>query len=393
MTGFFLKLAALAAASVFLATSAAAEDETFLAEYKLYNEALAAGDAASAEAHGHAAWQAAEAELGDHNLTAILAYNYGNLVVFTSPSKAGPALQRAQELREAGVADLPAPDLALRIAYTEFAAEENAKDKRGELRAILMSDAVKSLPPSEDLGRMWLRLASADVGAEDYGEALLSAEIAEAAFTALGQSQNTRRAQALLLSGIATMFQNKAMSDDILVANKIFVKAGKLFQPQRDIATFDRTLAEIFAWNNTAAAMLTSKYKFQDDGSKPKTGTRIKLNIPESDISDPTQFSPFDYDAVFPGSKSSDECNIEWAERKPPKYPTRKGYVGSALVGYRLTADLGVADPVILAEVPGEVFGEAAVKSMDNWRLAHAPVPESGCTENRLTVFTFIISP
>ncbi len=393
MAGFFLKLAAVAAASAIWTTSAAAQDKAYLAEYKLYNEALSAGDAASAEAHGYAAWQAAEAELGDHNLTAILAYNYGNLVLFSAPDKAAPALRRAEALRAAGIADLPVQELALRITFSDFAVAGNAKTKRGELRAILTSNAIKNLPPNEDTARMWLRLASADVGAEDYEEALQSAEVAEAAFIELGQTQYKRRAQALLLSGIATMFQNKAMSEDILSANKIFVKAGKLFQPQEDLATFDRTLAAILAWNNTANALLTSKYEFQEEDRKPRTGTRIKLTIPESDISDPTKFSPFDYEAVFPGSKSSDECNIEWAERKPPKYPTRKGYVGTALVGYRLTGDLGVADAVILAEVPGEIFGEAAVKSMEDWRLADKPLAEKGCTENRLTVFTFVISP
>ncbi|WP_375203413.1 energy transducer TonB [Hyphococcus sp.] len=394
MVGFFLKLAAIAAAAVMLASPAAATEKLYLAEYKLYTEALGARDVAAAEIHGHAAWQAAEAELGENNLTGILAYNYGNLVLFSAPEKAASALHRAEELRAAGIADLSAEELALRIAFSDFAAAENAKDKRRELRAILMSDAVQALPPSEDTARIWLRLASADVASDNFDDAVISAAEAEAAYSVLGAHEYRQRARALLLLGIATMFKDKAIADDVLLANKNFAKAGRLFPPQGNIETFDPILATILAWNDAAYALLESKYDFQKKRRDTYTGSRIKLNLPENDISDPSKFAPFDYDAIFPDSKSPEDCKIVWAKRDPPKYPLNanyRGYVGSVLVGYSLGSDLIAHNPVILAEVPGKVFGEATLASVAEWRLASPPSNDRGCRANRLTIFTFVL--
>jgi hypothetical protein len=58
-----------------------ADNEQYLIEYRAFREALTAGNGAAATSHAHAAWQAAETELGNHPTTAILAYNYARLLL------------------------------------------------------------------------------------------------------------------------------------------------------------------------------------------------------------------------------------------------------------------------------------------------------------------------
>ncbi|GJL92117.1 energy transducer TonB [Hyphococcus sp.] len=397
MNRIFIKVAGIAAASAMLAVgTAAAQDKTYLIEYKLYNAALEAGDTDAAIKHAHTAWQAAEKELGDNNLTAVLAFNYGQLVLFSDPENATSALRRASELQAAGIADLPADDLELYLAFVEFAVDPRQSRKRDAFRDLLSAIDTEGQPRSSDIAMMWLRLASGDVADEHYDDGVMSAARAETLLYAAEPKAYRRHAEALLLLGVATMFRDDGIADDIIAANQHFIKAGKLFPLQNDIATFDRTLALILAWNQTAAALLESKAQFQATMPDTFTSSRIRLAQPENDIPDPTKFSHFDYDAVFPASKPPEECNIDWEKRDPPKYPrtaSNKGYVGSALVGYRINADLSVENTVILAEVPGEIFGQAAVDSMTEWRLAHAPNQEEGCIENRLTVFSFILVP
>ena len=391
-----LKAAAFACcAALALAVPAAAQDKLYLEEYKAYNAALEAGDSAGAAIHARAAWQAAEQELGDNALTAILAYNYGQLVLITDPKSALAALNRAAELRASVGADLPGKELAVYKAYAELALDPKRSRKRDDFRAALLLLEGDEYPASAEIAMMWLRLAAADVENRDYENGMASAARAETTFFAVEPTAHRRRAEALLLLGIATMFHNGSHPDDILAANQHFIEAGMLFPAQKDIQSFDRTLALILAWNNTAWAWLQSEAAYQAE-PETYTGSRIQIAIPEKYKADPTKFSPFDYEAVFPAAKSSEACNIEWEEREPPQYPVRafmSGYVGTALVGYNLSAELEVVDPIILAEVPGEVFGEAAVKSMAKWKVATAPDKGPACMKNRLTVFTFVMKP
>jgi|GEM_PF-1627231 len=384
----------IAALTALAAGNATAQDKAYLEEYKAYNAALEAGDNAAAASHGYNAWQAAEQELGDNELTAILAYNYGQLVLITDPESALTALNRAAELQASGVADLPQKELAVYKTYAELALDPKRSRKRDDFRAALQSADAETDEPGADLAMMWLRLASADVEHRDYKKGMASAAQAEATFLAAEPTAYRRRAEALLLLGIATMFENDAHPDGILRANQHFIEAVNLFPAQKDMQTFDRTLALILAWNNTAWAWLQSAAAFQ---AYPETytGSRIQIAIPEKHKADPTKFSPFDYEAVFPAGKSSEACNIEW-EREPPKYPQKalqSGYVGTVLVGYNLSKEFKVADPIVLAEVPGEAFSEAAIESMAKWRIATAPDNDPACINNRLTVFTFVIKP
>ncbi|HOP19966.1 MAG TPA: hypothetical protein PK585_07780, partial [Amphiplicatus sp.] len=83
--------------------------------------------------------------------------------------------------------------------------------------------------------------------------------------------------------------------------------------------------------------------------------------------------------------------SVVWAERKAPSYPRRasqREYIGAVLIGYDLS-ETGVARKIILADAEQAGFGEAAAKSMDEWKLMHAVPPE--CRRNLLIIFTFTI--
>jgi hypothetical protein len=99
--------------SVLAARASAADTEPYFVEYRAYKAAMASGALETATAHGLAAWKSAEEALGDHRLTAILAYNYGQLVVFKAPEQAAAPLRRASELSRAGLAELPQDALRL----------------------------------------------------------------------------------------------------------------------------------------------------------------------------------------------------------------------------------------------------------------------------------------
>lgn len=60
----------------------ASAQESYAKHFQTYQAAEAAGDTAKAILAAEAAWQAAETELGDHELTGILAYNYGSVLLW-----------------------------------------------------------------------------------------------------------------------------------------------------------------------------------------------------------------------------------------------------------------------------------------------------------------------
>ena len=76
--------------SVWLAptVSSYAQNE-HVVHYLAYNKALDDGDSIAATEHAEAAWRTAEAELGDHQTTAILAYNFADQIYYPRPADAG----------------------------------------------------------------------------------------------------------------------------------------------------------------------------------------------------------------------------------------------------------------------------------------------------------------
>lgn len=377
------------------ATASAAEDPTYLAEYKLYMQALKQQDLEGATAHGKAAWRAAEAELGDNELTAVLAYNYGQLVLFDDTESAVEALRRADELQKSGVADLPASELRLYLAYAEFRVGGGKRRQANELREALKQVEAEGAA-ANDLATMWLQLAWSDINGGSYKHAIESASKAETAINASAPENYHAKAEAILIGGVATLLPRRRTIEDILNANREFARARELFPLQKDLEGFDHTLAQILAWNVAAYSALLTFKNYDIDLIDLPTASRIKVKS-RTDKDDIGEFLWIDMNTIFDKKRANEECLIHWADRKIPKYPKselNRGTIGAVLIGYNFGNGLNLLDPRILAEAPAASdFGESVLKAMADWRLAEPTVNHPDCRRNFLLGVPFILSP
>ncbi len=160
-TGFILACIAMLAIGGF--SQAVAETPDYLVEYKLHTEALANGDRAAAAEHGKAAWEAAEAALGDDKLTATLAFNYGRLIALSDPETARAPLRRAQKLLDAGIAELPRSEVRAYLAYAEYIAGKTRSRAAKKLREALLALETEFGEPTATDVVMWLDLAKGEL--------------------------------------------------------------------------------------------------------------------------------------------------------------------------------------------------------------------------------------
>ncbi len=374
-------LPVFAAVALYLAagTAARSQDETYLTAYSAYNAALKAGDGAAATRHALSAWQAAEQALGDDRLTAILAYNYGRLVLFDNTNEARTALQRARELHETGVADLSANHVRLYSNYAEFAADGYTRRQADALRESLQAFGPDGAEDNPDLATMWLRLATHDVMEERYFKARESAASAEAVIRRVAPDSTYGLAEAILLGAVARLAPYPRTAEDVRAAQDGFDRAIRLFPPQKDLDNFDPLLAKLLAWDKAAdSARETLAVENDTDGEDAET----EASPPRPPL--------FEYQ-----QDASVDCGeIEWLERKAPHYPSRalrEGTIGAVFLGYQLGEDLKVRDARVLAEVPIARFGDAAVQAITEWQAKELPTGGPECYRNLTTWIMFMI--
>ncbi len=358
------------------AAAAVANDPAYLAQYKLYNQALEAGDTAAAADHAKAAWIAAETELGDDRLTAILAYNYGLLIVTADPKNALAPLRRASELADAGLGDLPAEELAKYLAYAEFTNSGGGGRETKRLREALLAFEEAAATTAED-AFMWLQLAYAELNKERYRRAVFAADKSLAAIDATEPSDLVVKPQALLVRGVAALIPFPRTVVDVARAHDDFTTAINLYPPQQDVESFDRTFAQTIAWHSASGAALLSMGK---DHSSIDDRTGVALNTNK------------EYFASAIGRPK--DCRTVWERRNPPNFPTDaldKGYIGAVVLVYDISDDGVVTNAKVLAEVPGDTFGEIAARSVARWKIETPPVDHPGCRTNVMTNFHFVI--
>jgi tetratricopeptide (TPR) repeat protein len=375
MVGRTRKAAATILVAFLFMPLAQAEEGDYQSEYALYVAAIEAGDRQAAASHGLAAWRAAEDALGDDAYTAILAYNYGQFVLFSDAPSAAEALRRANALQEAGIADLPVSHLRVYLAYAEFEVEGGSRPLARELQDALLALEGEGAAPSANLTFMWMALTGYYNEQERYEETLESARKAEAYIEVTAPDNYPLKATMILLQGEAQLIPFPRTIEDIRAAYDAFIRARALFPPQEDIENFDETMARIMAWDLVARAAAASmeeplliKYE------------RIDEVLPWAYFKTP--------------QKSDEECEIAWKKRKPPRYPETplwEGFIGGVVIGYHLGDDALVHDARILAEVPEAAFGKAALESMKDWRLAAPALNDPACRRNRIVDFIFII--
>jgi TonB family protein len=352
----------------------AARAADYLAEYRAYDEALAGGDHAAAARHALAAWKAAEEALGDHKTTGVLAYNYGQLVLFENPEAALPALARAKDLLEAGYAELPRADLDVYIAYAIFKVRGERKEYCEPLRIALLRRDETGAAPTVESARIWLELAVGYLNAGRFEAAKESASVAEAMIAAAAPLDYRARAQAITIQGAAALLPINRFLSSIDEAHAQFVRAANLFPPQKDIETFDPIFAKLIAWDYATHAALQSRGDWYRD-------KKIEENWPG--------FPP-----LFEGEIPAEECSGDWESRKAPSYPDKAAghnYIGAAIVGFHLNDDGTVEGAKLLAEVPVDTFGKYALKAAEKWRHKLPLDPRPGCRRNLLTSFIFVM--
>lgn len=363
--------AALLAFSFALPVAAA----DYAEEYRQYNEALAAGDQDAAIVHALAAWKGAEAVLGDHRTTAILAYNYGQQVLFEAPSEALPALKRAKELLDSGVAVLPVEDLDVYLAYAVMVTGGGRKSDAEALRAALAARESAGIPPIYEIALIWLELSLNDVGRNKFPEAIGDAARAERMFAETAPQAYRQRGLAIMVQGMSKLIPAPRSTMTVYAAHADFLRAWRLFPTQKDIETFDSVFAKIIAWDYAAHVAYVNVG--DDDSTKPSDVLPHTLsNLPP----------------ILENVTWRKQCAHEWEERKPPKYPRealRRGFLGSVFIGFHLTEDGRVRDARILGEIPSETFGEAVLKAMQEWKHVLPMDTRPECMLNQTTQATF----
>lgn len=373
--GFKFRFVLLSACAAFAwLCSVSAQEQSYLDEYKAYIKALENKDPAAAEQHAYAAWQAAEAELGDHKTTATLAYNYGQLVIFTDPKQALSALKRAEALVRAGLVELPERDLQLYIAYTNFAGARDNNRKTGQLRKALKQLDEENVPASPDLARMWFELATADINTNQYRSAQESAARAQAMIAEAAPNDYRLMALAMMTEATAYLMPFPREQKTVIRAVEIYQGAIALFPPQKSIDEFDELFAQALAWEAAAKSVYLSL------GYSEKA-------YPSLDRQRPI--------IVGRSEEQRESCAIEWAERKPPEYPRSalyRGYVGAVLIGYNLGDGLEIKDARILGEVPAGKFSDATLESAAEWTLKQPAPDRPECRNNLITHISFTIN-
>ena len=351
----------------------AQDDPVYLSEYKAYLQAIEAGDSEAAERHGYTAWQVAEEALGDNQLTGILAFNYGQLVIFTNTESALAALKRAKALHDAGFVELPSDDLNLFLAYAEFSPNRQWRRQANTLRSALIAIEKAGITTS-DTATMWLYLAASDYQSKRYKDAVESAGKAERAFEISSPENYRQKANAIVIAGASKVIPLPRKIEDVVSAHGDFERAIRLYPPQKDFESFDPILAQALGWFAAADAAIGTLGENHGEVLDGVGGPMPPV---------------FEVDADAP-----QDCGIEWEKRPPPKYSNLanyRGYFGAVMVIYELGDDVNIHNPRILSEVPVNTFSKDVLRSMRGWKLKSPPVNHPGCRKNLMTQFTFVL--
>ncbi|GJL95277.1 MAG: hypothetical protein DHS20C05_16820 [Hyphococcus sp.] len=364
-------------------STAFAQDPTYLAEYKLYSAALQDGDDTATARHARNAWQAAEQELGDHQTTGVLAFNYGQFALFTNTRDAGEALRRANQLRTLGISELPAATLQMMIAFVDFDLGGMKRKHADALRQALQTYETQNGEPSAYSAIIWGRLAGADLADRKYDLAKASAARAEAAIRAAMPHNYQRKAEAIMIGAIATIVPSSRTGASIRNAYLDFVRARVLFPPQKDIDSFAPLLAQILAWEGAARAAVESQIFNSRLGRTSGKGESTPLEfrlLPKPNF-------------TFTSGKSERECGIELiqVEAEFPDNAVGRNMIGAALIGFHLDKNGKVTDARVMADVPTGVYGGVSLEAVKQWRTKSPPPNEPACLQNHMALLSFVV--
>lgn len=375
--------ALLLSLALILAAPAAHADHK--SEYSAYRKALAAGDYFGAATHGEAAWRAAEKELGDTKTTAILAFNFAELVVINEPAKAVEPYSRARAISEKTKTAIAMEDIAVGSESAAFVLAPENKQRRIALEATLEARAAKKFPPSPVSVYGWILLCQFENRADDTPAALRYADRALADANALGASAEKRLLRtALVYAGVLRVSIRTRNEESVGEAVQYLERSLRYFPPQKSIDEFDPLLARAIVWRAIVDALAKST-----EEQEPETRILGK-KTPDFQkaidrASDPGQLNRVSW---LNGQKT--DCPaIAWEVMTKPKYPPaarRQGQIGASLIGFEMDG-ARVKRAVVLADSYETGFGAAAVDAMKTW-VAKSPVPAE-CARNQTVVVVY----
>lgn len=346
---------------------------SYLEEYQAYQAAFARGDVANALSHGHAAWQAAESELGDHDTTAVLAFNYARLA-FTHPDSAitaERAYARAMALTEAGKAEFDLSELAIALAEVQLYLRPDDRQQQRQLAAVLRARLQAKAPPSDVSAHAWRSLARVQMDRGAMGQAMESADQAADEAAKLTVPDTLLQRDALVLAGMARLALHRGGRgrDRLQEAADLLERAIALYPPQTDIDSFDRSLATALLLRESISSL-------------KRSGRRGKYEeAPGAQGLIPVDHSRYAH------------CPDPTIHRVPVSFPRealQDGVVAAVLVGIDF-GETAVDRVVVLAEPSKGGFGEAAIKAIERWTIEPG-VPEE-CRTNLFQIVSFSIRP
>jgi len=368
----FKKAVAISAFALALAMpSVASAQKSYVQHFKAYQAAQAAGDAATARSEAEAAWNSAEAELGDNKLTAILAYNYGSMMVLENPKDSVKPLKRAKDIGALAGGDVP---MNVVEAYLDYAAYMAAPDNK---RAVKLRDALNKITgpggaPQISDAFMWMNMANIEAKNLRLWTAEPAAQKVVEAIKAVGLEKDGGPAlsNALIIRAAAGMSGRDRTESRIAWSLDDLDRVIETFEKPKNANNFDPVLATALAWKAVAFQILEDK------------------NLPLPDLD---EIAPLN--AAFATYKGAPKnCNIQWTKNKPANFRGSgvfPGYVGGALISYDISSSGKIKDAKLIAQVPNGQLGREALKTFEKWELAGAPEKHKGCRTNQIVSFIY----
>ncbi len=213
-----------------------------LSAYAAYTEAFQVGQLEAAMRHARAAWDAAEAELGDDSVTAVLAYNYARLAFPYAEERdaARLAYQRVLRLNHADPPAFRHDDLQIALAELDLLDAQDNTEIQQRLRELLWERRRIAQPATELSAHAWLSLATAELSLFHRDSAAKHADIAAAEAESLQPADVDLASSAYLLAATARL------SDQRCVDHPEQVQAA--------IENLDRSIALLSPMPGTTAA-------------------------------------------------------------------------------------------------------------------------------------------
>lgn len=334
-----------AIALLLIAACSMAEELQYAVHWRAYLDALADEDYDAAAESSYAAWQSAERELGDTDVTAALAYLYGRQVIFDDVENAYPALRRARRLSHAGKSNLYENDLNLYYAYADLM---SGNFQLAEIYAFQRAMAEMEEPEvASEMSVFWPIPSNNEFPVHAVARRLRNASAIYERTAGRVPVEERDIAMALLFRGAARIVLPTHSGRDLVEAQHDLMLSCSLLPRPDTAARYDPLMAQNLAWQLVAraAAYRINRIDLLDRDTDPKmAGVVCKwtTKILDSDFAAGCQYRQWSLEPA-------------WL----PRGLGSAGRYGAVVFVYQLSEDLDILRPRILAEAPTKRYGDA----------------------------------